>query len=266
MEIAKSKKNTVCNLFRVVAKEGKNIDNFSGNSSNDNFILEPVARSFHKKPWQQIKGPYATRTKVRSCNKLQCTVKIPIARTGNYKYVLVTSGHALKNVNEERARFLSQTTFGPTMTDITDWDHGDGLTGFANYLEKQIAMPATLHREYWRKHMDHALFNEHVRDSTTIPNHPCNQYSRWRDYSFTAGDYGKEFKVEAIQVDGAGEMLMISVLDADTVRSGLNYYEPRTVNATFQPFDDDCTVPGKEDYCGTGEYQACKLFCECNYT
>ena len=153
------------------------------------------------------------------------------------------------------------------MSDITtDWNYGDGVKGFANYLAAQIALPATLHREYWRKHMDYALVNEHVRDSSIIPNHPCDQYSRWRDFAFTAGDYGKEFKVEAIQVAGVGEMMMISVMDPDPVRNGLPvYYEPRTVNATFEPFDVNCTIPGFEDYCGAGEFQTCKS-CECNQT
>ena len=146
------------------------------------------------------------------------------------------------------------------MTDITDWDHGDGLTGFANYLEAQIELPATLHREYWRKHMDYAIRNEHIRESTQVPMHPCNQYSRWRDYSFTAFDFGKEFKVEAITIGGE-EMYKISVQDSDSGdANGFFYYEPRTVIAPseFHPINTVCPNLGLENFCGEGEYVFCK--------
>ena len=203
LDITKSQKNTVCNLFRVVAKDGSNTDSFSSTSDSNDFILEPVARSFHKRPWQQVKGPYTSQVQISNCNTQQCTVTIPVRESGDYKYVLMTSEHTLKNVNEERARFLTQTTFGPKMSDITtDWNHGDGLTGFANYIQAQIVLPATLHREYWRKHMDYAIRNEHIRENTQVPMHPCTQYSRWRDFAFSGFDFGKLFKVEAINVAG----------------------------------------------------------------
>ena len=249
--ILKAQKNTVCNLFRVVAKSGSSVASFSSTSDSSQFILEPVARSFHENPWQQVRGPYTTRVQIDYCNKLQCALTIPIRRTGgSYKYVLMTTGHLLKNVREERARYLSQTTFGPKKSEIDGWDYETGVNGYANHIQAQMELPPTLHREYWRKRMDYGLVMEHPRSTTQVPNHPCNQYSRWRDFAFTTADMRKEFNVTSIQVAGV-DMMMISVLDQDTA-----YYEPRTINATFQAFDVDCL--SESEYCGVGEYQTCK--------
>jgi len=258
LEISKSEKNTVCNLFRVVAKGGgSSANSFSSSSNSDDFIVEPVARSYYKKPWEQVKGPYTARVQISNCNQLQCRVRIPIKETGDYKYVLMTAGHTLTNL-EKRARILSQTTFGPKMSEIMNWNYGGGLAGQARYLQSQMDLPPTLHREYWRKRVDYALVGENLRDATQIPMHPCNQYSRWRDYAFTGSDYGNDFKVEAVQVEGV-EMYKISVKDLNT-GDVLNpyYYEPRTVISAFEPIDITCS--GNEAYCGVGEYQTCESY------
>ena len=248
-------------MFRVVSKGRSTASSFSSDSNSNDFIVEPVARSFNKKAWQKVKGPYSTRVQISNCNQLQCTVRIPIKETGDYKYVIMTAGHTLTNVYEKRARILSQTTFGPKMSEIMNWNYGGGLTGSAKYLQSQIDLPPTFHREYWRKRLDYALIGENLKDATQIPMHPCNQFSRWRDFAFTGSDYGNDFKVEAIQVEGVN-MFKISVMDLNTglVGDALNpyYYEPRTVIAAFEPIDMTCS--GNEAYCGIGEYQTCKSY------
>jgi len=171
----------------------------------------------------------------------------------------MTTGHSLKNVREERARFLFQTTFGPTISEIDGWSHGTGVKGYADYIQAQMELPPTLHREYWRKRIDFAIMREHPRLTSQVPNHPCNQYSRWRDFVFTGTDYGTFFSVTSIEVAGS-DMLMISVLDTDT-----DYYEPRTVMATFpgdQIFDNGVNCTSNSEYCGVGEYHTCYSFGE----
>jgi len=245
----------------VVARSGSDVASFSSTSDSSEFIIEPVARSFHRRHWQQVRGPYTKRVKITSRSKVQCSLKIPIRRNGDsYKYVLMTTGHSLKNIREKRSRFLSQTTFGPKLSEIDGWSHGTGVKGYADYIEAQMTLPPTFHRAYWRERIDYSLVMEHSRHSTQVPNHPCNKYSRWRDYTFTGSDYGKDFKVEAIEVAGRNEtMLMISVLDPES-----RYYEPRTVVEVFEAYKDfnhgwECDTEAKSIYCGVGEYQTCKL-------
>jgi hypothetical protein len=237
--IKRSQLNTSCSLYRVVPRDGVSVTDFSKTADSKDFILEPVLRSFDKKPWQALAGPYSNKSKIFKCDKNNCIVNFRVNRKGTYKYVLMTFENAFQDANEDRARFLAQTTFGPKMSEITGWSHAEGINGFADWMRKQMDVtqtPITSQREYYRKYLDWSMVHEAATLGTVTPLNPCSQYSRWRDYAITgAGDYGKEFVVSEIVVDGVTKHL-ITVGD-----------EPRTVVDSFASTDGY--------YSGAGTYQ-----------
>ena len=237
--IKRSQLNTSCSLYRVVPRDGVSVTDFSKTADSKDFILEPVLRSFDKKPWQALAGPYSNKSKIFNCDKNNCLVNFRVNREGTYKYVLMTFENAFQDASEDRARFLAQTTFGPKMSEITGWSHAEGINGFADWMRKQMDVtqtPITSQREYYRKYLDWSMVHEAATLGTVTPLNPCSQYSRWRDYAITgAGDYGKEFVVSEIVVDGVTKHL-ITVGD-----------EPRTVVDSFASTDGY--------YSGAGTYQ-----------
>jgi hypothetical protein len=227
----------VCILYRVKAKDGVSISGFSQDSDSTNFILEPMLRSFDKKRWEVVAGPYIKQVEIRSHDRTAKTSKVRfrVNRDGEYKYVLMTFRNKFSDVNEERSRFLMQTTFGPKMSEITGWNYGDGVNGFGNWIWNQmnvLATPITSQREYYRKNLDWAMGYEFAGRGSVIPQDPCKKYSRWRDYSFIGADYGKEFIVSEIEVDGV-PMHLISLAE-----------EPRTVLENFESTDGKYSGPG----------------------
>lgn len=60
-----------------------------------------------------------------------------------------------------------------------------------------------------------------------------------RDFAFTGSDYGKYFKVDSIN-------------SGDPNNEDNSYYEPRTVNATFEPFDISYSEAGNRACCDDG--------------
>lgn len=245
MTVKRSEVGTTCILYRVVPREGVDLSTFTQDSDGKDFILEPVLRSFDKKPWQPVAGPYSNRSRIFRCRKENCIVNFRVNRGGTSKYVLMTSSSSFQSVNEERARFLQQATFGPKMSEITGWTFGNGEAGFAAWMKNQMDVtqtPMTSQREYYREHLDWSMIHEEVGLGSVTPMDPCSQYSRWRDYAFTGGgDFGKEFTVEEIVVDGVTKYL-IKVGD-----------EPRTVVDSFASTD--------AYYSGPGTYQLGQSIC-----
>lgn len=81
-----------------------------------------------------------------------CTLDIPIldgngvaGLAAEGRFYLMAFAHSL-NTRESNARFLIQTTFGPTTESL------DSFTGsYADWVRIQMDMSPTLHREYFRK-------------------------------------------------------------------------------------------------------------------
>jgi len=242
--VRKAVKGTVCNLYRVSAKTGVDLASFSKTSDSKDFTLEPISRSYSKKNWEHVQGPYGTAVtiKKRTTNGTdKYILRIPLVNDGTEgKYMLMTSEHSLKNFAETLSRFLTQATFGPTMSVINGWSHSTNTKGLILWLKDQMDQtktPATLHRAFYRKRADWGLFDESHTYGNVVPMHPCDQYSRWRDYAITGTEYGKPFTISKL---ASGKFLMS--VDG----------EPRTVMDEFKNMEDITY------YEGVGTYIFCK--------
>jgi len=211
---------------------------FSKTSDSKDFTLEPISRSYSKKNWEHVQGPYGTTVTIKKGTNSgtdKYTLRIPLVNDGTEgRYMLMTSEHSLKNFAETLSRFLTQATFGPTMSVINGWSHGTNVKGLILWVKDQMDQtktPATLHRAFYRKRANWKLTHESHSAGTVVPMHPCDQYSHWRDYAITTAEYGFYFTILQLP---SGKFLMS--VDG----------EPRTVMDEFNE--------------GAGTYQFCKSF------
>jgi len=245
--VRKAAKGTVCNLYRVTAKTGVDLASFSKTSDSKDFTLHPISRSYSKKNWEHVQGPYGTTVNIKKRTLNDGTdkyiLRIPLVNDGTEGvYMLMTSEHSLKNFAETLSRFLTQATFGPTMSAIKGWSHGNNAKGLILWVKDQMDQtktPATLHRAFFRKRLDWGLSDESHSYGTVIPMNPCDEYSRWRNYAITGNEYGKAFTISLL---ASGKFLM-------SVEG-----EPRTVMDEFKSTDTEVL------YEGVGNYLFCKSF------
>ena len=90
---------------------------------------------------------------------------------------------------------------------IDGWAYSKDDEGIAKWVEEQMGMDATTLRETYRKNVDFSLKDAEVGLNTVVPRHPCAKFSRWRDYAFSADDYGKTIDV----VNKSGGRYLVSV-------------------------------------------------------
>jgi hypothetical protein len=163
--------DTFCGIF--LRKESE-----SGN-------LIPLARSYHGKDWESAPGPLASPTE----NVNATTIILPDLQDANDRYVILTKEGSMPE-RKQIAKFLEMTTFGPKKSEI-DAIAADGLWTLnsaakrESYIRSQIDLPATSHREYWRKRTNSKW------DATAQParsDHPCSPNSKWRKYSYIPQD------------------------------------------------------------------------------
>ena len=109
------------------------------------------------------------------------------------------------------ARFFLQASMGPTRSMVDAAEAAfetDGTTAAKNWLQTQIALPLTSHREYFRKRVNPRNNDEIVSYTAAFPNQPCNVGSRWHSWFLTVADVGKTMIISAdaghsvISIDG----------------------------------------------------------------
>jgi len=221
-QINKSSSNTVCVLVRVSPRTNNaNMNDIQRNSSNEDYYIVPVARSYNNKKWEKVSGPYVQDLSISNC----CNLNIPNLPDlpTNGKFLLMSFSHSATD-KEKVARFFHQTTFGPTLDMINSWNYNNGLEKeMGNWLKTQMdedQTPTTSHRAFFRERLDFPLHNANA-NRYRRPRHPCDQYSRWRDYSFVAEDYDDEIVVSnwngkyLIKVGGEPRTVVSSWKDED---------------------------------------------------
>jgi len=170
-------------------------------SSTSDFNIVPVARSYDGLDWERVAGPYAPGLQVSNCasGPGTCSLQIPNLADSDGKFILMSFSHS-SNSQERVSRFYHQTTFGPTKQMIDTWNYSaDVSSEMTSWVKSQMdknQISATLHRAYFRQHLDRAAVFEGGSTDGSLrsnghyhPRHPCNQYARWREYSFTVDDY-----------------------------------------------------------------------------
>ncbi len=219
-QIDKSDSDTVCVLVRVTPRTNDaNMNNIQRSSSNEDYYIVPVARSYNNNNWERVAGPYAQDLSVSGC----CNVAIPnLSNEG--KLVLMSFSHSVTN-KEEVSRFFQQTTFGPNLDMINSWNYNNDLMQeMGKWLETQMdtnQISMTSHRAFFRERADFPAILA-TADRYVRPRHPCRRFSRWREHSFVTADYGYDFGVTRwngqylITVDGYPRTVMSTWKDEST--------------------------------------------------
>jgi hypothetical protein len=172
-EFLKSDTNTLCTLVEVT---------YSG-------FLKPVARSYDAFDWEAAPGAYSSLLTFQ-CGVESCTVELPVLASGSI-YQLTSFQKPSYSRSDESARFLEQSTFGPTRSDISMVNTGDLGLSFANWIkEQQTLIPLTSHREFFRQRL-----NSRYDLSTPMSpvTHPCQTNTRYRRYALSNKD--RSFKI-----------------------------------------------------------------------
>ena len=153
----------------------------------------PLGRSYESHPWETSPGPYFLSFKF-TCDSLSCETSDLPDMTAEYLFQLSTFSFNQRNPKSQdiAARFLEQTTFGPTRNTLQPWkdlniaSSSDLDRSFANWVDDQIHdKPVSSHREYFRKNLNNRLKRT---VPFGVPLHPCDPLTRWHSYAFTTSD------------------------------------------------------------------------------
>ena len=181
-DIAVAAPNTFCGIF-VRRPDG---------------ALVPMARSYDGADWEAAPGPlalvtppapFARRMPPRNVGATDrsagaARVALPDLDPGEAYVLLSRDGQA--GDRRQIARFLETTTFGPRRAEVDALDDGswarDGAGLRARHLRQQMDLPATSHREHWRRRTN-------AKWDAAVPlarsGHPCSPNSKWRTYTYT---------------------------------------------------------------------------------
>ena len=252
--IDKSNADSVCVLVRVTPTPSNNVDDMNSvtitrSTISADYNIIPVARSYNNNDWERVAGPYDSKLQISGC----CSLTIPTNVHGmtndssKFQLLLMSFSTSLTS-KEEVSRFFQQATFGPTKHMIDSWNYSQDLqSGMKDWVSSQMnetKTPITSHREYFRQRMDGQAFFQ-ARSRYYGPKFPCDEFSRWRDYTFDRNDWGKIFYVSGA---GGGLLLISEYVN--------NQYKPRTVVSEWKWDYNDSDL-------GLGFFTFCK--CDDSY-
>ena len=157
--------------------------------------LIPFARSYDGRMWEAAPGPHASPQEDIFCTTSEdgssetlCGMELPsidASASADSTYVILTKDGTLTQ-EAQIAKFLEMTTFGPTKTEINSLNTADwGTDARSNFIRDQMDLPATSHREYYRRR---ANTKWDATTQTARSDHPCSRNSKWRRYSFIEQD------------------------------------------------------------------------------
>jgi hypothetical protein len=173
--------------------------------SPDGLNFKPVARSYDGYDWESSAGDFATLK--FTCGGDSCVANLPTLPAGSvYQLTSFDKPQLFLGDKDEIARFLEQTTFGPTRADIDSFDTSNLKLSFANWIKnQQDDVPLTSHRAIYRTHLNAAMV---VATRQGAVAHPCQAGARYRRYAFSMTDYRKYMDIRTaggkkiLSVDG----------------------------------------------------------------
>ncbi|CAE6922516.1 unnamed protein product [Symbiodinium natans] len=92
---------------------------------------------------------------------------------------------------ERDARFLIQATFGPTLASINGFN-----ISYQTWIERQMALPPSYHREYYRKRVNPRPVLSASSMASGSPLSRCNPGSRWVNHVILRTDKYRKIKVQ----------------------------------------------------------------------
>ena len=174
----------------------------------------PAGRSYDGHAWEGVMPTPLTFDCCSADGAGACEVVLP---SGTFDVAVIeTDGPSANQNDKDAARFLLQSTFGPTAAEIASMAGSSAATTRANieqWVEAQMAETPTSHREYYRKRTNPRL---PAPLSSGGVRTPCSAGSRWHRFAFTAADVGRTIVAAS---NGAGFDLTVGGVLRTTVAS-----------------------------------------------
>lgn len=153
----------------------------------------PVARSYDGHGWERTQG--GTTLDLACDAGVACAVTVPASSVYNITLHEAPAVDAL----QKASRFLVQATFGPTRATLQSVDATTDA-GIAKWIDAQIALPPTLHREYFRRRVNPRQFTARPTGGLRAA---CEAGSRWHRFAFSRAAEGKMLQVVSTPSGGA---------------------------------------------------------------
>jgi hypothetical protein len=179
--LPRSQGNTLSLLTRV-SLEGKTL---------------ACGRSYHGHPWEPVQP--TVWTFVCPSGSGSCRVDIPAGASGDVYYLSTHQAPEPASNDEAISRFLVHATFGPQRAEVeTFMGNATNLpTAMQTWLTAQMAIPASLHRAYYRKRVNaRARINgANGQNPVASQSSPCQDGARWNSFAFSKDDETKTLVV-----------------------------------------------------------------------
>lgn len=145
-----ARSNTLCVLTKATPKADGSLAD-----------IVPVALSYEDRPWEKAAGEYVALSlygQEFGSYAEGSQMNLPALKLGE-KYYLTSYSNEISSDDDKVARFLETATFGTTREGIASM----GVLSddsFKQWIENQIAMKPTYHREYLRRRSNFRVRNQ----------------------------------------------------------------------------------------------------------
>ena len=180
-----------------------------------------AARSYSGYPWEaapRSESSLVALLDLSGCSDATepCIVNIPASTGGGY-YNLTWRQTAAPSAEELAARFLMHASFGPNRASLRNLSSAAATStstdaALAAWVTQQAALPASLHRAFFRERASPRL---HTTLGTGGVRQPCQNLSRWHRYTMSKEDEGRLLAFSqgadgttTLQVDGMTRTVM----------------------------------------------------------
>ena len=187
-----------------------------------------MGRSYNGYEWEGVMPSPVTFQCTNATSPVTCTTILPNAsyQLRLYNGTELGTEQLASNPATVASRFLTQTTFGPTLGEIGNLSAStieETETRMADWLLRQMEMEPSLHRAYVRRRWNPKSDNApHV-----MMRPPCKEGSSWVDVAFSDMDRGKTVDVSltpdgsySLSIDGIVRTVIQNPKD---VREDLKY-------------------------------------------
>jgi hypothetical protein len=174
--------------------------------SPDSQAFKPIARAYAGVEWEASSGEFSSL--VWTCDVATCNVDLPPLPLDS-QYILtsfIPPEQFRDDGIDEVARFLEQTTFGVTRSDILKFDTSNLRQSFGKWIqEQQETVPPTSHRAFYRMRTNSRMETATRNGAVT---HPCHRGSSYRRFAFSGKDNQKYVTIstigtkKVIEIDG----------------------------------------------------------------
>jgi hypothetical protein len=163
--------------------------------SPDGTNLKPVGRSYDGYAWEASAGEFSRLA--WSCSGSSCVANLPDLPAGSvYQLTSFDAPQQFQGSIDKIARFLEQTTFGPTRAALKSFDTTNLPNAFANWVrDQQTTVPVSSHRAFFRRHLNARMEFATPQGAVT---HPCQAGTRYRRFAFSAKDDQKYLDITTV--------------------------------------------------------------------